>query len=59
MHSKAVAATMSSKEVQMHVLMLTLTVAFVVCVVLLVAFGVFTTSRFADRVDHLHEPGRR
>jgi septation ring formation regulator EzrA len=43
----------------MHVLMLTLIVAFVVCIVLLVVFGVFTTSRFADRVDHLHASGRR
>jgi septation ring formation regulator EzrA len=39
--------------------MLTLTVAFLVSVLLLVGFGVFTTSRFADRVDHLQEPGRR
>jgi septation ring formation regulator EzrA len=39
--------------------MLTLTIAFVVCVLLLAAFGAFATSRFAARIDHLHEPDRR
>jgi hypothetical protein len=43
----------------MHVLMLTLTIAFVVCVLLLAGFGAFATSRFADRVDHLHGPDQR
>ena len=36
--------------------MLTLMIAFVVCVLLLAAFGAFAMSRLADRVDHPHEP---
>jgi hypothetical protein len=39
--------------------MLTLMIAFVVCVVLLLAFGLFTVTPFAHRVDRLHGPGRR
>jgi Tfp pilus assembly protein PilN len=47
------------REVEVHVLMLTLMIALVVCVLLLVAFGLFTVSPFAHRVDRLHGPGLR
>jgi hypothetical protein len=42
----------------MHVLMLSLTIAFVVCVLLLVAVGLFTISPFAHHIDRFHEPGQ-
>lgn len=38
----------------MHMLMLTLMIAFVVCVLLLAAFGVFTISPFGRRSDRFH-----
>jgi hypothetical protein len=43
----------------MPTLMLTLTIAIVVCVLLLVAFGLFTISPIARHIDRFHEPGRR
>ena len=43
----------------MPALMLTLTIAFVVCVLLLVAFGLYKISPFAHHVDRFHEPGQR
>jgi hypothetical protein len=43
----------------MHVVMLTLTIAFVVSVLLLLAFGLFTMSPFAHHDDRFHEPGQR
>ena len=43
----------------MHILMLTITIALVVCVLLLVAFGLFMISPFAHHVDRFHEPGHR
>lgn len=43
----------------MHVVMMTLMIALLVCVGLLLAFGLFTLSSFADRVDRLLGPGRR
>jgi hypothetical protein len=43
----------------MPTLMLALTIAFVVCVLLLVAFGLFTISPFARHIDRFHEPGQR
>jgi hypothetical protein len=46
------------REVDMHVLMVTLTIAFVVGVLLLVAFGLFTISPFAQHTDRFREPGR-
>jgi thiol:disulfide interchange protein len=49
----------SKKEVRMHVVMVTLVLAFVVCVLLLVAFGLFTMSPLAHHVDRFHEPGQR
>jgi thiol:disulfide interchange protein len=47
------------RRFQMHIVMLTLTIAFVVCVLLLVAFGLFTMSPFAHHADRFHEPGQR
>lgn len=47
------------REVEMHVVMMTLMIALLVCVGLLLAFGLFTLSSFADRVDRLLGPGRR
>lgn len=43
----------------MHIVMLTLVIAFVVCVLLLVAFGLYTISPFAHHVDRFQEPGER
>lgn len=43
----------------MHVVMVSLVLASVVCVLLLVAFGLFTMSPFAHHVDRFHEPGER
>ena len=42
----------------MHILMLSLTVAFVVCVLLLVAFGLFTKTALARRLEAI-EPRRQ
>ena len=39
----------------MHILMLSLAVAFLVCVVLLAVFWAFTLSPIGRRVEH-HEP---
>jgi hypothetical protein len=46
-------------EVDMHVVMLSLTIAFAVCVLLFGAFWLFTISRFGRRLDRLDEPRRR
>jgi hypothetical protein len=35
----------------MHMVMLSLVVAFLVCTLLLAAFGLFTTTPFAHRID--------
>ena len=43
----------------MHIIMLSLTIAFVVCVLLLVAFGLFTISPFAHHAEQFHKPGQR
>jgi Na+-transporting methylmalonyl-CoA/oxaloacetate decarboxylase gamma subunit len=43
----------------MHILMLTITIAFVVCVLLLIAFGLFTMSPLAHHFDRFHEPAQR
>jgi len=43
----------------MQVLMASIVIAFVVCVLLLVAFGLFTMSPFVHHVDRFHEPGQR
>jgi hypothetical protein len=43
----------------MHILMLTITIAFVVCVLLLVGFGLFTMSPLAHHIDRFREPGQR
>jgi hypothetical protein len=43
----------------MHIFMASLVIVFVVCVLLLVAFGLFTMSPFAHHVDRFHEPGQR
>jgi hypothetical protein len=43
----------------MHVFLVSLVIAFVVCVLLLVAFGLFTMSPFAHHADSFHEPGQR
>jgi Na+-transporting methylmalonyl-CoA/oxaloacetate decarboxylase gamma subunit len=43
----------------MHILLATLTIAFVVAVLLLVAFVLFTLSPFASHTDRYHEPGQR
>lgn len=43
----------------MHILMLTITIAFVVCVLLLVAFGLFTMSPLAHHIERFREPGQR
>jgi hypothetical protein len=43
----------------MHILMLTITIAFVVCVILLAVFALFTISPFAHHAERFHEPGKR
>ena len=43
----------------MHILMLMITIAFVVCVLLLAAFGLFMISPLARHADRFHEPGQR
>ena len=43
----------------MHILMTNLTIAFVVSVLLLVAFGLFEMSPFARHADRYHKPGQR
>jgi hypothetical protein len=43
----------------MNIVMLCLTIAFVVCVLLLVAFGLFTISPFARHIEQFHKPGQR
>jgi hypothetical protein len=43
----------------MPTLMLALMIAFVVCVLLLAAFGLFTISPFAGHIDRFNEPGQR
>lgn len=43
----------------MPTLMLALMIAFVVCVLLLAAFGLFTNSPFARNVDRFNQPGQR
>ena len=43
----------------MQTLMLTITVALVVCVGLLAAFGLFMMTPFAHHKDQLHRPGER
>lgn len=43
----------------MHILMISLTVALVICVVLLGAFGLFTRTGFARRIkaaERRHQP---
>jgi septation ring formation regulator EzrA len=35
----------------MHIVMISLTVALVICLVLLVAFGLFTRTAFARRIE--------
>jgi hypothetical protein len=47
------------KEDRMHILFASLTIAFVVLVLLLVAFVLFTMSPFARHGDSFHEPGQR
>jgi hypothetical protein len=43
----------------MHIVMLTLGIAFVVCVFLLIAFGLFTMSPFAHQADRFYRAGQR
>ena len=43
----------------MHVVIVTLVLALVVCVILLVAFGLFTMGPLAHHVDRFHEPHQR
>jgi hypothetical protein len=53
------ASLKAERRTEMHILMPSITIAFVVCVLLLVAFGLFTISPFAHHVDRFHEPGQR
>jgi hypothetical protein len=41
----------------MHILFASLSIAFVVAVLLLVAFALFTMSPLARHIDRLREPG--
>lgn len=43
----------------MHIVMVSLVLASVVCVLLLLAFGLFTMSPFVHHGDRFHEPGER
>jgi hypothetical protein len=43
----------------MPTLMLALMIAFVACVLLLAAFGLFTISPFARHIDRFNQPGQR
>lgn len=53
MSRSAGAVTMNRKEVEVHIVMLSLLVALGVCVLLLLAFGVFTATPFGR---HLEDP---
>jgi hypothetical protein len=47
------------REDRMSTLLAIVTIAFVVAVLLVVAFGLFEMSPFARHSDHYHNPGER